>query len=42
MKSSGLADSPLFLKCNNNNDPIERNIIKKKSIEPSNQATMQP
>ena len=40
MKTSGLADSPLFLKRNDDNDPIERNIDEKKSIEPSNHATL--
>ena len=40
MKVSGLADSPLFLKRNDDNDPIERNIDEKKSIQPSNHATL--
>ena len=40
MKVSGLADSPLFLKRTDDNDPIERNIDEKKSIQPSNHATL--
>ena len=40
MKVSGLADSPLFLKHNDDNDLIERNIDEKKSIQPSNHATL--
>jgi uncharacterized membrane protein YgaE (UPF0421/DUF939 family) len=40
VKVSGLADSPLFLKPNTENDPIENNLEEKKRIQPSNRATL--
>ena len=40
MKTSGLADSPLFLKPNTENDPIENKLKEKNRIQPSNHVTL--
>jgi len=40
VKTSGLADSPLFLKPNTENDPIENKLKEKNRIQPSNHVTL--
>lgn len=40
MKSSGLADSPLFSKPKYENDSIKKNTEEKERIQPSNHSTM--
>ena len=42
MKTSGLADSPLFFISRNENDLIKKNIEKKKRITPIDHATLKP